>query len=289
MTKLPYSSVAGPALAFAFNNRLFLACADRSTHQLRVIHGLEIGQYDARSVGSETTFGAPALAEHAGRLIIAWTGEDGGHHLNVMASSDGITWTDKRTLWTDFSNSGPSLVSYLGRLYLAYTGTDSHIYLLSSENGVDFDPGSRIRLSQTAYDSPAITARITQNGAPEFFLAWTGGGNKINYLECEGRDFGYLNTSTPGFGDTSPTGPVLASSFIDIVLLYRGYAGDHLYALGAGEGTIHLDPHRTVFADTSGFRPAIARTNNAAAWVAWTGQDGNQSVNVSGMGALATV
>ena len=290
MAKLPYPSLAGPALAFAFNNQLFLAWSDRSTHQLKVMHGMETGQYDTHNVGSETSFTSPALAEHAGRLTIAWAGDDGGHHLNAMSSADGITWTDKQPpIWTDFSDNGPSLTSYLGRLYLSYTGTDSHVYIIPSDNGVNFDPNERIRLSQTAHDAPATAARTTQNGDPQFFVAWTGGGQKINYLECEGTRFGDLNASTPGFGDTSPTGPALAASFIDVLLMYSSNNAHRLYLLGAGEGTIHLDDaHPTVFSDTSEFRPAIARSNTVPAWVAWTGQDGDQSLNVGALGAMPT-
>ncbi len=291
MTKLPYPSLAGSALAIAFNNRVFMAWADRATHRLRVANGMEVGRPEAHDVGAQTSFAAPALAEHNGSLVIAWAGEDGGHHLNVMASTDGKTWDDAtrpEPIWTDFTNAGPSLTSHLGRLYLTYTGTDSHIYILPSDDGVHFDPNGRIKLSQTAHDSPATTARTTQNGDPQFFLAWTGGGNRINYEECEGTRFGDLNTPTPGFGYTSPSGPALASNFTDVLLMYRGFAHDGLAMLGAGEGTIHLGGAQTVYADTSGFRPALVRGNNSPAWVAWTGQDGDHSLNFSALGSMRT-
>jgi hypothetical protein len=255
------------------------------------MNGMEINEPNTHYVGSDTSFTAPALSAHNGRLIIAWVGEDGGHHLNVMASNDGKTWDEstKRTIWTDFSNAGPALTSYQGRLYLTYTGTDSHIYLINSVDGVYFDATTRIKLSQTATGSPATTARDTQNGDPQFVLAWTGGWNRINYEECEGTRFEDLNTPTPGFVYlTSPSGPALASNSFEIALLYRGFAGNGLAMLGAGEGTIDLDTHQTVFLDTSGFRPALVLGNNSPAWVAWTGQDGDQSLNFAALGAMRT-
>ena len=106
MTQFPYQSLAGPALAL-FNNNLFVAWADRRTHQLYVAHGMEVNDPHAYPVSTQSTFAAPPLAEHAGSLVIAWAGEDGGHHLNVMSSVDGITWSDKtkRTIWTDFTDA----------------------------------------------------------------------------------------------------------------------------------------------------------------------------------------
>jgi hypothetical protein len=291
MAKLPYPSLAGPALAL-LNNKLFVAWADRDTHALNVAHGMEVNETHQYVVGAETTFTAPALAEHNGRLYIAWAGEDGGHHLNVRASNDGITWpdSDKRTIWTDFTNVGPSLVSYLNRLYLVYTGTDSHIYLIPSDNGLDFIPDDRIRLVQTASDAPAASARTTQNGDPQFFLAWTGGGNRINYLECEGTNFDHLNTSTPGFFDESHSGPALSTNSIEVDLMYRSLDRDSFCQIGAGEGTININNEwRTHYADTSRFRPALARGDNFPEWAAWVGMDGDQSLNVAGIGSMQTV
>jgi len=294
MTQLPYQSLAGPALTLAFNNNLFVAWADRITHRLMVGKGMEVNDTHAYPVGAESSSAAPALAEHAGRLVIAWSGEDGGNHLNVMASTDGITWQEssKRTIWTDFTRAGtgPSLTAYLGRLYLTYTGADSHIYLIPSDNGVDFLPDERIGLVQTASDGPAVTARTTQNGDPQFFLAWTGGGNRINYLECEGTRFDQLNTATPGFFDESPSGPSLASTSIEIALMYRSYAEDTFCLIGAGEGTIQINNElRTYFSDSSRFRPAIIMGNNFPGWAAWTGMDGAQSLNVAAFGSMRTV
>jgi hypothetical protein len=209
-----------------------------------------------------------------------------------MVSDDGITWpeSEKRTIWSDFTNAGPSLVSYLSRLYLVYTGTDSHIYMIPSDNGLDFIPNQRIRLVQTASDSPAASARITQNGDQQFFLAWTGGGNRINYLECEGTRFDHLNTSTPGFGDQSLSGPALATNFIEVNLMYRSLDGDKFCQIGAGEGTINIDDEvPTFYSDTSRFRPALARGNNFPGWAAWVGMDADQSLNVAGIGSMQTV
>lgn len=293
MTQLPYQSLAGPAITLAFNNSPFVAWADLQTHQLMVAHGM-LNDTHAYPIGTESSSAAPALAKHAGLLVIAWTGEDGGNHLNVMASTDGITWPEnnKRTIWTDYTaaGTGPALASYLGRLYLAYTGADSHLYIIPSDNGMDFLPEERIPLVQTAFDGPAVTARTTQNGDPQFFLSWTGGGNRINYLECEGTNFNDLNTATPGFFDGSPSGPALASNFIEILLMYRSYTEDKFCLIGAGEGNININNElRTYFSDTSRFRPAITTGNNSSGWAAWTGMDGAQSLNVAEIGSMPTV
>ena len=46
----------------------------------------------------QTSSFAPAVAAFNGKLYIAWTGTDPGHHLNIESSSNGVTFGNKVTL-----------------------------------------------------------------------------------------------------------------------------------------------------------------------------------------------
>lgn len=284
MAKFGHSALAGPALGSALGNNTYLAWADRSTHRLMVMDPmLLIGSdhYDnTQAIGSETTFAAPALAGFRGKLVIAWTGEDGGHHLNVMASPDGKRWGDypdyaKQTLPYDVSDAGPSLAAFGGRLYLAYTGQDTHLYLIPSDDGIHFHPEQRIRLAQTSIAAPSIAAR-----GGEFFLVWTGTDSKrkVNYVVSNGVDAS-LDISAPLEPFASPSGPTVSVDTLSVVLMYRGFHEDHFASMGAGGGT-YLLGSQDEYADTSRFSPAYLL--NDGGWVAWTGMDGDQSINFSG-------
>jgi hypothetical protein len=86
---------------------------------------LPVAKADVSVVTLGDTSGAgPALASFNGRLYLAWTGMDDAHSLNVVSSSDGITFGGKVTLG-ESSSAGPALTSFKGRLYLAWAGMEN--------------------------------------------------------------------------------------------------------------------------------------------------------------------
>ncbi len=77
---------------------------------------------------TESSFTAPAIAQHDGRLVLAWAGTD--RQINVLTSYDGHCFFDKVTL-DEKTVASPALASVGGRLFLAWTGTDSDGHLTS--------------------------------------------------------------------------------------------------------------------------------------------------------------
>jgi len=153
------------------------------------------------------------------RLYVAWTGTDNQHSLNIKSSADqGRTW-DK--LWPplpEYSDYAPALCEYKGKLYIAWTDKTSHqLCLMSSDNGRDFNLGSRITLAEHSIASPALA---TIGGY--LALAWNENGTdsgRLNVLfSSDGFSFpSYLRWTSPTgtFSSTcqSDTGPSLASGF----------------------------------------------------------------------------
>jgi beta-N-acetylhexosaminidase len=132
----------------------------------------------SKIVLGDTSIDAPALwTSNPGTpnlglaSVIAWTGTDPSHHLNVMQSSDGITYGGKIVI-NETSATHPA-VAVQGpptTIVLAWTGTDSSrtLNLLSWANG-----GNSVKTltlwGQASYTSPALTR--FGNG---FLLAWAG-------------------------------------------------------------------------------------------------------------------
>src|SRR3954454_9149604 len=83
----------------------------------------------------ETSPFAPAVASFNGKIYIAWTGTDSGHHLNVESSSDSTYFSNKVTL-PESSIAAPALAVFGGKLYIAWTDTAHHLNVESSSNGV---------------------------------------------------------------------------------------------------------------------------------------------------------
>lgn len=97
-------------------------------------------------------------------------------------------------------------------------------------------------------------------------------------------DFAELDRGRVGLFDTSPTGATLSGDQQeDLLVFYHGF-DHHLYALD-GEAT---GGFRTRFVDISHLAPAAAMRFGIEAFVAWTGTDGNQSLNFARLGDLPT-
>lgn len=117
---------------------------------------------------NETSPSGPGLAFGDNKLFLAWTGTDQNHSLNVISSSDGITFSNKVTLG-ETSGAGPALV-FLNRLYLLWRGTDQNhsLNIMQSTDGVNFT--NKITLSDSSDFHPGLNVGI--NGS--FYLPWTG-------------------------------------------------------------------------------------------------------------------
>jgi hypothetical protein len=108
--------------------------------------------------------------------VIAWTGTDTSHSLNVIESGDGITYTKNKITLQEFSDARPAVLLYnnnhIGTLapnlvVLAWTGTDPNHSL-----NVLFDVyGARqmVTLGENSFYSPALAYYKGQ-----IWLAWTG-------------------------------------------------------------------------------------------------------------------
>ena len=115
--------------------------------------------------------GAPRLGLAS---VLAWTGTDPNHSLNVLESSDGLTYGDKLT-FAESSATRPA-VAAIGAppsIVLAWTGTDANHSLNLLCRGTACGPSMssvrKLTLIDSSFSSPALTR--FGNG---FLLVWAG-------------------------------------------------------------------------------------------------------------------
>jgi hypothetical protein len=130
---------------------------------------------------------APALAvaEVNGiqQLVIAWTGTDSSHHLNVASSVDvdpPSTWSATTTLG-QLATGGPSLAYWNNNLYIGWTGTDSNHTLnfaMAAAGTTQFGAAQQVK---TATNAPTLDSSNAPSLTPTANLnyGWKGSGNDI--------------------------------------------------------------------------------------------------------------
>jgi beta-N-acetylhexosaminidase len=225
--------------------------------------------------------------------VLAWNGTDTKHSLNIMRSSDGVTYGGKFT-FNEGSNNRPA-VAVQGpptTIVLAWIGTNSsnslNLLCQGPACGVSGSAYKKLTLSDSSATSPAL-ARFGSG----FLLAWTGTdpGHSLNILPFS------LTTSGSGFQlgaktllsqFSSATAPSLTLNPQNNQLLLSWAAitpatspTDQLSFATSSDGVTWSQAQtlsETSAAGPAGF--AVADTSMPAYWMAWTGTDAARSLNV---------
>ena len=217
------SSAFAPALA-VYENTLWIAWTGTdSNHTLNIasvplngntsLQAFVVGNNDASSQ-------APALAvaevNSVQQLVIAWTGTDSSHHLNVASSVNvdpSSTWSSTITLG-QLASSGPSLAVWNGNLYIGWAGTDGNHSLnfaMATANTLSFGGAQQVRSGSTVLGSsngPSLTATANLN------YGWRGAGSDI-WIAF------YNNTTPPALPGTVGNSGV-ATGFSPALFTYEG-------------------------------------------------------------------
>lgn len=160
----------------------------------------------------ETSIAAPGFTSMSGgfegfrRSVIAWTGTDPAHRLNVMTSTTGLTdYTNKITLpeTSNFSPAVSQIQDMAGNfITIAWTGTDAahHVNFLFDVYGTK----QKVTLRETSIAAPAIVAY----GNGDFAIAWTGtdANHSLNVMKFAARNLQPVSKKTLSF--SSNAGPV---------------------------------------------------------------------------------
>jgi hypothetical protein len=214
---------------------------------------------------NETSDHGPALAPLAKTaLVVAWKGTDNPSHLNVISTTDAISFGNKVTL-PELSAHEPSMVGdeTNAKIYLAWTGTDGHLNVAFT-NSVAFANYSKLSQStstgnvsplvETSDQAPAVAY---DNATGRVFLAWKGNGN--NQLDVMSSSNGSVfDSSTKVTIGTEST--LTAPALVDVLgVLYLSWVGTNsALNLLVSTDNGHTFSQKTTLAEFSNFRPAVA-------------------------------
>jgi hypothetical protein len=213
------------------------------------------------------------------KAILAWTGTDTAHRLNLLTSNDGLHYSDKHTLpetslWrpgVTFDQGGRG--APYGQIAVAWTGTDSaHTLNVEYIAAPDFTVTKKFTFQgETSFTAPSV-AFIND----DLYLAWAGTdrAHTLNTLHIsrtlevqEKRTFwGWTTISRPDLSFDAATSKLL--------LAWTGIDNRIAFAQrrDSGEWTT---PPSSPLAPFTPFAPSMIGLNASDTpnhWVAWHGQ-----------------
>ena len=178
-----------PALT-SHNGRLFLAWRGSGNANLNVAKVALVGNTAGGFSGSledkvtlaETSPMGPALASHAGRLFLAWKGEDDRLNL-ILSINEGGSFQDKMT-FNETSDDAPALTSHNGRLFLAWRGSGNanlnvaKVALVgNTSGGFSGSLEDKVTLADSSLMRPSLASH-----AGRLFLSWKGSEDMIGLI-----------------------------------------------------------------------------------------------------------
>lgn len=240
---------------------------------------------------SDTSIDGPAIATAYPGDVIAWAGTDSLHHLNVMTSSDGLSYSDKHIL-PETSNWRPAVafISSLrglpleGTLVLAWTGTDPHHTLnLELISMPAFKVTQKIIFwGETSFTAPAVSV-LAGDINSDIYLAWAGTdyAHTLNVIHRttmpQSQDkktfWGWSSMSRPNLyndlANDSKGGEILAWTGVSNNRVYFAYS-----AKDTSNRTYWTMPSTSPLSQQSAWAPSMigfSASTQPTHWVAWTG------------------
>ena len=244
----------------------------------------------SKTVLADTSIDGPAFTEIAFKMgtaprgVIAWTGTDAIHHLNIMSTSDGVHFTNKVVLH-EASFVRPAVMQMSeaagGQVVLAWTGTDPAHSLNVLWDAYGSSP-KKITLDEQSFTAPSI-----EGFGGKLLLAWAGVdvNHSLNVLPITPGTLA-LGTKTvlPQFSSLSrPDLTIVSSGSTQKVLITWITRSFNLDFASSSDGVNFVPPLPTASPETSSVgsdMEFVPDTTMPQYWWAWTGQDRASSVNV---------
>jgi hypothetical protein len=232
----------------------------------------------------DTSIDGPALATMGNGTVLAWTGTDGSHHLNIMTSTDGLHYTNKHilpetSLWRPavlFIVSGRALP--YGTIVLAWTGTDaSHTLNLEFISTPSFTVTEKITYrGETSFTAPAL-ASINGDINSDVYLAWAGTDtahtlNIMHHATTSRTDqkqtlWGWSSISRPSMSTDE------SISIAGLILAWTA-PNNHINVANSTDRVHWTMPGTSPLSYQSAWAPSLIAfhaTDMPTHWLAWTG------------------
>jgi hypothetical protein len=294
------TSIDGPALASFFDNFEGLGSVTiigwtgtDTQHHLNLIRSSDgpangVTHFKDKLILKDTSFVRPAVVYVPGPLevtVVAWTGTDAAHTLNVIWDAYGTP--QKLTLRGETSIGAPALTYFNGDLILAWTGTDAHHSLNILPIGVAGPHiGTKTVLSQFSSPSGPTLSTFSNATSSRLVLNWTTSGQHLNQAySTDGTRF-TASLGATGLPELSAAAP--SSQYHQSEggpEYWMGWTGTNAAHSLNLQWTAHFpqwpDPAstKTVLSDSAFGAPQIAF--NDGYLIAWTGTDAQHTLNLA--------
>ena len=249
----------------------------------------------SKQILGETSIDGPGLAKniigHEGdhTLVLAWTGTDPQHHLNLLTNNTGTTWINKRTLGeTSFVRPAVERMPDMagGEVVLAWTGTDARHTLNVLWNA--YNNGNSAMKKVTFWGDMSFTAPALAMSGDRIYVAWAGTDPKhsLNIMALSQRTLKVIAIQRYLPFSSSARPSIALGSANSLLLSWTNQSGQ--LSLAVGDATLHFGV-ANVSTDTSFAGPDffyassiyIGDTVTPKYWWAWTGKDANHSIHVA--------
>lgn len=245
---------------------------------------------------ADNSIDGPAIATtYAPATVLAWTGTDASHHLNLLISSDGLHYTNKMilpetSLWRPalaFIDSGRG--APYGTIVLAWTGTDSgHTLNVEFISTPSYTVTQKITYwGESTFTAPAV---MTVNGDinSDVYLGWSGNDgshslNIIHHTTMPGPDskvtlWGWTSISRPNLATDHSTGGITP-----LLMSWLG-SDNHLYFATSADGkTWNKQPRMSQMSAWAPTMIGLYSTDTPNHWLTWTGSGSTSTRGISVM------
>ncbi len=241
---------------------------------------------------ADTSIDGPALMRtYSPATVIAWTGRDAAHHLNLMTSSDGLQYGNKITLpetslWRPaiaFIDTGRGAPYYT--ILLAWTGTDkAHTLNLEFIQMPGYKVTQKITFwGETSFTAPAL-ASVNHDVNSDVYLAWAGDDSAHTLNVIRLLSYPLTQTKYTLWGWSSISRPNLSTDQSDgsdreAILSWTG-TNNRIYFAATTDKVNWTMPSTSPLTVKSAWAPSMIgfyATALPTHWLAWTG-DGTTSV-----------
>jgi hypothetical protein len=243
-----------------------------------------VPQEQTKVVLADTSIDGPAIATMGNGTVLAWTGTDASHHLNIMTSTDGLHYSNKHilpetSLWRPavlFIVSGRALP--YGTIALAWTGTDpGHTLNLEFISTPDFSVTNKIIYwGETSFTAPAL-ASINGDVNSDVYLAWAGTDSAHTLNVMHHGTVTKINQKQTLWGWSSISRPNIStdqsSSSTGLILAWIA-PNNHIYFANSTDRVHWTMPGTSPLSYQSAWAPSLIAfyaTDTPNHWLAWTG------------------
>jgi len=298
------TSIDGPAIAVTYAPTTALAWTGTDTDlHLNIMTSSDGLHYLNKHILPETSLWRPALAfvdsgrgAPYGTLVIAWTGTDPNHTLNVeFIKTPDFTITRKVTLWGESSFTAPALATVNGDIssdiYLSWAGTDPHHTVNVMHLSTNSDTTTKtIKWGWNSVSRPNLSTDPSASGTG-LILAWTGPNNQIYFANSTDRVTWTMPATSPLSRQTQWAPTIIAFNATALPTHWLAWAGNGTSPTGnlnvqytqsyPGWGDANSSGSLDETAISS---PALAYNGNGTTrqlLFGWTGTDDYNHLNVA--------